>query len=138
MMVHLVRRADQFDVIVAENMMGDILSDLTGEIAGSLGMAPSLNASDDHAMAQAAHGSAPDIAGRGIANPAAIILSSAMLLTWLGTRSDDARLVGAASLIEAAVEGTIQAGTRTRDLGGSANTSSFTDAVVRSLSTLSS
>ena len=63
MTVHLVRRADQFDVIVTENMFGDILSDLAGEIAGSLGIAPSLNSSDTHAMAQAAHGSAPDIAG---------------------------------------------------------------------------
>ncbi len=64
MTVHLVRNADKFDVLVTENMFGDILSDLAGEIAGSLGIAPSVNSSDTHAMAQAAHGSAPDIAGR--------------------------------------------------------------------------
>ena len=65
-------------------MFGDILSDLTGELAGSLGIAPSLNASDDRAITQAAHGSAPDIAGRGLANPIAMILSAGMLLAWLG------------------------------------------------------
>ena len=97
MTVHLVRRADKFDVIVTENMFGDILSDLAGEIAGSLGIAPSLNSSDTHAMAQAAHGSAPDIAGQDIANPIAMILSSAMLLDWLGARHDDPRLADAAA-----------------------------------------
>ena len=86
-----MRRADEFDVIVTENMFGDILSDLAGEIAGSLGIAPSLNSSDTHAMAQAAHGSAPDIAGQDIANPIAMILSSAMLLDWLGARHGDDR-----------------------------------------------
>ena len=86
MTVHLVRRGGDFDVLVAENMFGDILSDLTGELAGSLGIAPSLNSSDTRAMAQAAHGSAPDIAGRDLANPIAMILSSAMLLDWLASR----------------------------------------------------
>ena len=73
---HLVRHGDRFDVIVAETMFGDILSDLTGELAGSIGIAPSLNASEAKAMAQAGHGAAPDIAGLGIANPIATILSS--------------------------------------------------------------
>src|SRR5680860_1584075 len=100
MTVHLVRRADDFDVIVTENMFGDILSDLAGEIAGSLGIAPSLNSSDTHAMAQAAHGSAPDIAGRDLANPIAMQLSSAMLLDWLAARHDDSRLAAAARRID--------------------------------------
>ncbi len=100
MTVHLVRRAEAFDVLVTENMFGDILSDLTGELAGSLGIAPSINASLDRAMAQAAHGSAPDIAGRNLANPIAMISSGAMLLDWLGTRHDDASARKAASLIE--------------------------------------
>ena len=94
MTVHLLRRASSFDVVVAENMFGDILSDMAGELAGSLGIAPSINASDDRCMAQAAHGSAPDIAGKGLANPIAMILSAGMLLDWLGTRHDDARLAG--------------------------------------------
>src|SRR5680860_869424 len=82
------------------NTFGDILSDLAGEIAGSLGIAPSLNSSDTHAMAQAAHGSAPDIAGRDLANPIAMQLSSAMLLDWLAARHDDSRLAAAARRID--------------------------------------
>jgi len=127
---HLVRRADQFDVIVTENMFGDILSDLAGEIAGSLGIAPSINSSDTHAMAQAAHGSAPDIAGRNVANPIAMILSSAMLLDWLSAKHDEPRLADAAIRVEKGVSTAVAAGTSTRDLGGSASTSEFTGAVL--------
>jgi 3-isopropylmalate dehydrogenase len=130
MTVHLVRRSRDFDVVVTENMMGDILSDLAGELAGSLGIAPSINASQDAAMAQAAHGSAPDIAGRDLANPIAMILSSAMLLDWLGTRNGDESATRAAALIEQAVTDTVKGGVATRDLGGSASTSGFTAAVV--------
>jgi 3-isopropylmalate dehydrogenase len=130
MTVHLVRRSADFDVVVTENMMGDILSDLAGEIAGSLGIAPSINASDDLAMAQAAHGSAPDIAGRGLANPIAMINSSAMLLEWLGARHDDPAATQAAALVEQAVTDTVKGGVATRDLGGTASTGGFTAAVV--------
>jgi 3-isopropylmalate dehydrogenase len=130
MTVHLVRRADRFDVIVTENMFGDILSDLAGEIAGSLGIAPSINSSDTHAMAQASHGSAPDIAGRDVANPIAMVLSTAMLLDWLAGKHDDDRLADAADRIERAVEETVAAGTATRDMGGTASCSGFTAAVV--------
>jgi|1186.fasta_scaffold123946_2 hypothetical protein len=87
----VLHRARKFDVVVAENVFGDILSDLAGELAGSLGIAPSVNASEDRAMAQAAHGSAPDIAGKGLADPIAMILSSGMLLDWPGTRYGDER-----------------------------------------------
>jgi 3-isopropylmalate dehydrogenase len=130
MTVHLLRRASSFDVVVAENMFGDILSDLAGELAGSLGIAPSINASDDRCMAQAAHGSAPDIAGRGLANPIAMILSAGMLLDWLGTRHDDPRAVDAAVRVEAGVRAAVRDGVSTRDLGGQASTDEFTDAVV--------
>jgi 3-isopropylmalate dehydrogenase len=133
MTVHLVRRADEFDVIVTENMFGDILSDLAGEVAGSLGIAPSVNSSDTHAMAQAAHGSAPDIAGQDLANPIAMNLSSAMLLEWLASRHDDARLTVAARKIEAGVAATVRSGVSTRDLGGSASCSEFTKVVVESI-----
>jgi 3-isopropylmalate dehydrogenase len=133
MTVHLVRRADDFDVIVTENMFGDILSDLAGEIAGSLGIAPSLNSSDTHAMAQAAHGSAPDIAGQDLANPIAMNLSSAMLLDWLASRYDDPRLADAARRIDACVATVVRDGTSTRDLGGTATCSEFTAAVVAAI-----
>ena len=89
----LVRDAGAFDVIVTTNMFGDILSDLASEIAGSLGLAASLNAGADHAVAQAQHGSAPDIAGQDLANPASLIGSAAMLLAWLGERRGDDRLI---------------------------------------------
>ncbi|WP_186628438.1 isocitrate/isopropylmalate dehydrogenase family protein [Rhodococcus sp. BP22] len=127
---HLVRRGGDFDVIVAENMFGDILSDLAGELSGSLGMAPSLNSSESKAMAQAAHGSAPDIAGKNVANPTALFLSSAMLLDWLGDHSGDNRLRHAAKRIRHAVEGTLGSGVATADLGGRASTSEFTETVV--------
>ena len=88
----LVRDASQFDVVVTTNMYGDILSDEASEIAGSLGLAASLNAGSEHAVAQAQHGSAPDIAGKNIANPSSLIGSAAMLLAWLGERRRDDRL----------------------------------------------
>ena len=89
----LVRDASQFDVVVTTNMYGDILSDEASEIAGSLGLAASLNAGDEHGVAQAQHGSAPDIAGKNIANPSSLIGSAAMLLAWLGERRGDEKLV---------------------------------------------
>ena len=135
MTAHLVRRANEFDVIVTENMFGDILSDLAGELAGSLGIAPSVNSSDTHAMAQAAHGSAPDIAGRNIANPIAMIRSSAMLLEWLATKYQDDRVGTAASLVEESVEATVRSGVSTRDLGGAASTTEFTAAVRSAIKT---
>jgi 3-isopropylmalate dehydrogenase len=130
MTVHLLRRAADFDVVVAENMFGDILSDMAGELAGSLGIAPSINASDDRCMAQASHGSAPDIAGQGLANPIAMILSSGMLLDWLGTRHGDERAADAAVRVEEGVRAAVRGGVSTRDLGGSASTAEFTEAVV--------
>jgi 3-isopropylmalate dehydrogenase len=130
MTVHLVRRAADFDVIVTENMYGDILSDLAGELAGSLGLAASLNASDHRAMAQAAHGSAPDIAGRDVANPVSMMLSAALLLRWLGDRHADPEAAAAGQLIERAVADTLAEGIRTTDLGGTEGTASFAAAVV--------
>jgi 3-isopropylmalate dehydrogenase len=130
MTVHLVRRAADFDVVVTENMFGDILSDLAGELAGSLGLAASLNASDRTAMAQTAHGSAPDIAGQDVANPVSTMLSAALLLRWLGDRHADPEVAAAAELIERGVADTIAAGVRTRDLGGTEGTAGFAAAVV--------
>src|SRR5258708_24532327 len=98
----LVRAAAAFDVIVTTNMFGDILSDLAAEISGSLGLAASLNAGQAHALAQAQHGSAPDIAGQDRANPASLIGSSAMLLNWLGERRNHGRFPRAAARIDAA------------------------------------
>lgn len=133
MTAHLVRRGADFDVILTTNMFGDILSDLTGELAGSLGMAPSINAGIGRAMAQASHGSAPDIAGQGIANPVGMILSTAMLLSWLAGERGDASAGEAAHGIDRAVAGTLSGGPRTRDLGGTASTSEFTAGILKHL-----
>ncbi|WP_159942585.1 MULTISPECIES: isocitrate/isopropylmalate dehydrogenase family protein [unclassified Nocardiopsis] len=133
MTVHLVRRARDFDVIVTENMFGDILSDLAGELCGSLGVAPSLNASADRAMAQASHGSAPDIAGQGRANPTAMILSAAMLLEWLAGRHGDDALARAAKAVDAAIAAVIADGVTTPDMGGTASTGEFGEAIAARL-----
>ncbi len=126
----LVRDAGAFDVVVTTNMYGDILSDEASEIAGSLGLAASLNAGAEHAVAQAQHGSAPDIAGKNVANPASLIGSAAMLLGWLGERRKDDRLVKAAVAIEAALDSTIaDPATRTPDMGGTLGTDKFGAAV---------
>ena len=122
----LVRDASKFDVIVTTNMYGDILSDEASEISGSLGLAASLNAGAEHGVAQAQHGSAPDIAGKNIANPSSLIGSAAMLLSWLGERRGDDRLVRAAAAIEAALDRVIAAPDgRTPDLGGKLGTDAF-------------
>ena len=126
----LVRDAAAFDVIVTTNMFGDILSELAAEISGSLGLAASLNAGEAHAVAQAQHGSAPDIAGQDRANPASLIGSAAMLLGWLGDRRSDDRFTRAAAAIEEALERAIAAPQwRTRDLGGPLGTKAFGDRV---------
>jgi isocitrate/isopropylmalate dehydrogenase len=122
----LVRDAAAFDVIVTTNMFGDILSDLASEISGSLGLAASLNVGAGHAMAQAQHGSAPDIAGEDRANPASLIGSAAMLLDWLGERRGEDRFTRAAAAIEDALDRAIATPQwRTRDLGGELGTAAF-------------
>ncbi|KUF11138.1 isocitrate/isopropylmalate dehydrogenase family protein [Pseudoponticoccus marisrubri] len=126
MAAHLVRAPERYDVIVTTNMYGDILSDLASELSGSLGVASSLNAGEARAMAQAQHGSAPDIAGQDRANPAALIGSAAMLLDWLGTRSGQARFHEAAQEIAAALDSVLaEPEARTPDLGGQGTTSGF-------------
>lgn len=99
----LVRKPWTFDVMVMENMFADILSDLCGGLVGGMGMAPCAEIGDDHALFQPAHGSAPDIAGQGVANPTAMIVSSAMMLDWLGERGSDDRMAEAAMAVDAAV-----------------------------------
>lgn len=132
----LVRDASQFDVIVTTNMFGDILSDQASELSGSLGLAASLNAGDEHGVAQAQHGSAPEIAGKDLANPSSLIGSVAMLLAWLGQRHGKENFGQAARAIEQALDATIALpAQRTRDLGGPLGTAAFTDALLARLRT---
>lgn len=134
MCAHLVRRLDDFDVIVTENMFGDILSDLAGELIGSLGLAPSINANNEIAMAQAAHGSAPDIAGKGIANPIGMMMSSALLFDWLSEKYNDQRLKKMAIEIENSINCTLESGVKTKDLKGDKSTIEFTTEVINRIS----
>lgn len=126
----LLRDPMRFDVIVAENMYGDILSDEASELSGGLGLGGSINAGDTYCIAQAQHGSAPDIAGQDRANPTSLILSAAMLLRWIGDRNGIGALGAAAKGIEAAVDASLKdPGTRTADLGGKLGTREFAKAV---------
>jgi 3-isopropylmalate dehydrogenase len=117
-------------VIVTTNTFGDILSDAAAGLVGGLGLAAGLSAGPQRAMAQATHGSAPDIAGKGIANPYAMIMSGQMLLAWLGNKHGEPKALQAAELMERAVTRVIaEAKTLTPDLGGKATTSQMGDAV---------
>ena len=131
----LVRDAARFDVVVTTNMFGDILSDEAAELSGSLGLAGSINAGDTHCMAQAQHGSAPDIAGQDKANPASLILSAAMLLDWLARKHGDAKFASGAKLIEESLDALLKdPARRTADLGGKLGTKVFTKALSEEIS----
>lgn len=130
----LIRTPDRFDVLVTTNMFGDILSDEASELSGGLGLGGSINAGHDLCVGQAQHGSAPDIAGLGVANPTSLVLSAAMLLDWRGRRDGNPALVEAADLISAAVDTVLDdPATRTRDLGGSLGTAGYAEAVAHAL-----
>jgi 3-isopropylmalate dehydrogenase len=130
----LVRDAARFDVVLATNMYGDILSDEATELSGSLGLAASINAGESHCMAQAQHGSAPDIAGQDRANPASLVLSAAMLLGWLAHKHGRQNFATAQRIIESAVDALIRdPARRTRDLGGPLGTRAFTAALCEHL-----
>ena len=127
----LIRRPWEFDVLVMENMFGDILSDLTAALVGGMGMAPCGEIGRDHAMFQPAHGSAPDIAGQDKANPTAMILSAAMMLEWLGERHDIDALKTAAKVLEAAVsEGFASGRVNPKEFGGPHGTKETARAVI--------
>ena len=123
--LYLVQRPQSFDVLVTENMFGDILSDLAAGLVGGMGMAPSADIGDKYGVFQPAHGSAPDIAGKGIANPVATILSVAMMLDWLGHPEAAARVRAATERVLSHPEN------RTRDLGGTLSTAQMGDLVAR-------
>lgn len=134
MALNLVMKPWQYDVLVTENMFGDILSDLIAALVGGMGMAPSADIGDDHAVFQPAHGTAPDIAGRGIANPSAMLLSAAMMLNWLAVRHDDQALVDGARAIEKALQTSFaKKEVLPFDFGGSSTTADIANAVLRHL-----
>ncbi|MWG35690.1 isocitrate/isopropylmalate dehydrogenase family protein [Halomarina oriensis] len=124
--MHLVQRPADFDVVLCPNLAGDLLSDLAAGLVGGLGLLPSANVGTDNALFEPVHGSAPDIAGQGVANPAATMLSAALMLEWLGEDEAGRR-------VRDAVEGVLSDGPRTPDLGGEAATEDVTEAVVERL-----
>jgi len=129
----LVRRPWDFDVMVTENMFGDILSDLTAGLIGGMGMAPSADIGDKHAVFQPCHGTAPDIMGQGKANPTAMILSAAMMLDWLADKHDHAPAADAAQRIERAVDKAFASGLKPFEFGGRDGTTSVAKAVLNAL-----
>jgi len=132
--IHMIERPGHFDVIVCENFVGDMISDLGAATVGGMGMSESAEVGDTHGYFQASHGTAPSIAGKNIANPIATILSAASLAQWLGQRKSDPRLEQMSVRIRKAVEQVLlDPQTRTADLGGSAGTTQCTDAVCRAL-----
>jgi 3-isopropylmalate dehydrogenase len=124
--MHLVQRPEEYDVVVCPNLAGDVLSDLAAGLVGGLGLLPSANVGDERALFEPVHGTAPDIAGEGIANPSATMLSAAMLLEYLGHDEAGER-------VRSAVEATLESGPHTPDLGGDATTRDVTDAVLSKL-----
>ena len=124
--MHLLLRPEEYGVVICPNLAGDMLSDLAAGLVGGLGLLPSANVGDDNALFEPVHGSAPDIAGEGIANPTATILSAAMLLEHLGYGEE-------ATSVRTAVESVLESGPRTPDLGGSASTEDVTAAIVDEL-----
>ena len=134
MTMYAIQAPARYDVIVLENMFGDILSDLGAATVGGLGMAPSGDIGDRYALFQPSHGTAPDIAGRGIANPMAAILSAALMCRWLGQQHSDAAAIRAGERIDAAVAAALtDPRARPRDIDGTASTREATDAVIKAL-----
>ncbi|VIO70015.1 isocitrate/isopropylmalate dehydrogenase family protein [Bradyrhizobium ivorense] len=129
----LVKRPWDFDVMVMENMFGDILSDLTAGLIGGMGMAPSADIGDRHAVFQPCHGTAPDIMGQGKANPTAMILSAAMMLDWLADKHGIESATEAAERIERAVDKAYAGGIRPMEFGGSNGTADVAKAVLAAL-----
>ena len=134
--MNLVLAPEKYDVLVTTNLFGDVLSDIAAAEVGGLGLAPSLNSGEKFAMAQAVHGAAPDIAGKGIANPVAEILSTSMLLEWLHSKYGDEALRRTASGVESAVRNILSVGDsklHTVDMGVTASTQEFTSNLTRQI-----
>ncbi len=132
--LNLIMKPWTFDVMVTENMFGDILSDLSAGLVGGMGMAPSSDIGDRHALFQPAHGSAPDIVGQGKANPTAMLLSAAMMLEWLGETHDNARILEAGGMLSSAIERAFgEKQLLPFEFGGSSGTVDITRAVINAI-----
>ncbi len=131
--MRLVRDPSKFDVLLLENLYGDVISDLCAGFVGGLGVVPGANIGDDYAVFEAVHGSAPDIAGKGVANPLALLMSAVMMLNHLAETRHDESCAAVSERIKASYNRTLSDGKKTRDLGGDLNTEQFVDAVIARL-----
>ncbi len=131
--MRLVQDPSQFDILLLENLYGDVVSDLCAGFVGGLGVVPGANYGDEEAIFEAVHGSAPDIAGKNIANPLALLMSAVMLLNYLAENDENSIYAKAAEKIRAAYDQALLDGAKTRDLGGELNTQEFADAVIARL-----
>jgi isocitrate dehydrogenase (NAD+) len=129
----LVQDPTQFDVLLLENLYGDVVSDLCAGLVGGLGVVPGANIGDDCAVFEAVHGSAPDIAGKDIANPLALLMSAVMMLNYLASEQQNERAAQSAHRIKQAYDRALKDGRKTRDLGGDLGTQAFADAVIERL-----
>ena len=129
----LVQDPTQFDVLLLENLYGDVVSDLCAGLVGGLGVVPGANFGDDQAVFEAVHGSAPDLAGKGVANPLALLMSAVMMLNHLADTRGDETCRTVADRIKAAYNRALEDGKKTRDLGGHLGTEAFADAVIERL-----
>jgi isocitrate dehydrogenase (NAD+) len=130
----IVQDPTQFDILLLENLYGDVLSDLCAGLVGGLGVVPGANFGESGAVFEAVHGSAPDIVGKGIANPLALLMSAVMMLEHLAEEKDDKSLAKQAANITTAYSEALRDGKKTRDLGGELGTDAFTDAIIERLS----
>jgi isocitrate dehydrogenase (NAD+) len=131
--MRLVQDPTKFDILLCENLYGDIVSDLCAGMVGGLGVTPGANIGDKEAVFEAVHGSAPDIAGKGIANPLALMMSAVMLLQHIGAERRDDAAERTARRVEAAYRKALEDGQKTGDLGGSLDTEGFARAVIERL-----
>lgn len=131
--MRLVQDPSRFDILLMENLYGDVVSDLCAGMVGGLGVTPGANYGEHGAVFEAVHGSAPDIAGRGIANPLALLMSAEIMLHYLAEQHEDRQADLCADRIRAAYEGALENGEKTRDLGGELSTEQFTQAVIARL-----
>ena len=129
----LVQDPSKFDMLLMENLYGDVVSDLCAGLVGGLGVVPGANYGDKDAVFEAVHGSAPDIAGKGLANPLALLMSGVMMLNYLADTRNDATCRQIAERIKTAYNTTLKDGQKTRDLGGELGTEAFADAVIQRL-----
>ena len=131
--MNVIRKPQEFDVIVTTNLFGDILSDESSQVVGGLGMAPAANLGDNFGLFEPVHGAAFDIAGKNIANPTSFILSIKMMLEWLGNKNNDQNSISVSKKLEKTVLQVIESGITTKDVGGNMSTMEFTTEITNRL-----